>query len=85
MAASDALILVGLAASFLFAGPLVDALGARGVYAVAGSSCAISALVLVPILRGERSGRRAVEPGPDPILALETAPLVDGVVAEDTA
>jgi MFS family permease len=85
MAASDTLVLVGLAASFLFAGPLVDALGARGVYAVAGSGCAISALILLPILRGERPGRRRFEPGQEATRRLESVPHVEGLVAGDTA
>jgi MFS family permease len=41
----------GLGVSFLFAGWLIDAYGAKSAYALAGIGCAICALILVPLVR----------------------------------
>ncbi|MGH2555284.1 MAG: MFS transporter [Actinomycetota bacterium] len=60
-AALEAVFLLGLALSFLFAGPLVDALGAKGAYALAGAGCGVTAMMLVPLLR--RSGVRETRTG----------------------
>lgn len=58
IAALEAVFLLGLAASFLFAGPLVDALGAKAAYALAGAGCAVTALMLIPLVRQRRSSAR---------------------------
>jgi MFS family permease len=51
LAALEAVFLLGLSVSFLFAGPLIDALGAKAAYALAGVGCTVTALMLVPLLR----------------------------------
>lgn len=51
IAALESVFLLGLAGSFLFAGPLVDALGAKGAFALAGAGCGVTAVMLVPLLR----------------------------------
>jgi len=43
----------GLAVSFLFAGSLVDAFGPKAAYLLAGSGCAVAAIMLLPVLRDE--------------------------------
>ncbi|HEV8421124.1 MAG TPA: MFS transporter [Actinomycetota bacterium] len=58
IAALEAVFLLGLAVSFLFAGPLVDALGAKAAYALAGAGCAVTALMLIPLVRQRRSSAR---------------------------
>jgi predicted MFS family arabinose efflux permease len=58
IAALEAVFLLGLAASFLFAGPLVDALGAKAAYALAGAGCAVTALMLIPLVRNRRTSSR---------------------------
>ena len=50
LAALESVFLLGLAVSFLIAGPLIDALGAKAAYALAGAGCTITAVILVPLL-----------------------------------
>ena len=50
----------GLALSFLFAGTLIDALGPKAAYALAGAGSALASVMLLPVLR---------EPRRDPDLA----------------
>jgi MFS family permease len=49
IAALEAVLLLGLAGSFLFAGPLVDALGPKAAYALAGAGCVITGVMLLPL------------------------------------
>jgi MFS family permease len=51
IAGLESVFLLGLAVSFLFAGPLIEGLGAKAAYALAGAGCAVTALMLVPLLR----------------------------------
>jgi MFS family permease len=60
-AAFDAFIHVGLAISYVFAGPAVAALGPRGVYLVGAAATAVTAAILVPIWRAGRA------PAPVPV------------------
>lgn len=62
-AALEAVFLLGLALSFLFAGPLVDALGAKSAYALAGAGCGVTALMLLPLFRPSKV-RTATPSGP---------------------
>jgi MFS family permease len=55
LSAFDGAVLATLALSFLFAGPLVDALGPKAAYAIAGGGCATTALILWPLARGRAS------------------------------
>ncbi len=67
IAALEAVFLLGLAGSFLFAGPMVDALGPKAAYALAGFGCTVTAVMLVPLLRQRErapSLRRSPAPGP---------------------
>jgi len=48
---SEALVLGAFALSFAFAGPLVEAIGPRGAYAIAGVSCLAAAGVLAMVLK----------------------------------
>lgn len=56
MAGLETVFLLGLAVSFLFAGPLIDAMGPKGAYALAGAGCAIAAVMLLPLLRHSIKG-----------------------------
>jgi MFS family permease len=55
--AVDGVIHTVFAASFLFAGAVVLALGPRAAYAIAGAGCALTAVMLLPLLRSS-DGRR---------------------------
>ncbi len=57
IAALESVFLLGLAVSFLFAGPFIDVLGPKAAYALAGAGCAVSALMLVPLLSPQPSNR----------------------------
>ncbi len=52
LSAFDGAVLATLALSFLFAGALVDALGPKAAYAIAGAGCAVCAAILWPLRRG---------------------------------
>jgi len=49
--ASDAAVLIAFAASFTFGGLLVEAIGARGAYAIGGLSCLAASAVLTLAVR----------------------------------
>lgn len=51
LAALESIWLTSVSVSFLFSGALVDALGPKAAYVLAGSGCAVTALLLVPLLR----------------------------------
>lgn len=51
MAGFDALLSVGIAIAYVFAGPVLKALGPKGVYGIGGASAAVAALLLLPMLR----------------------------------
>ena len=51
MAAFDAVLSLGLAVAYVFAGPVLNALGAQGVYLVGGVTATAATLVLLPMLR----------------------------------
>ena len=50
-AATEAAILGAFALSFPAAGFLINLIGVRGVYLLAGAGCAVSALILIPAMR----------------------------------
>lgn len=62
MAAFDAILSLGVAIAYVFAGPVLHAVGAQGVYVVAGVAAAGATLVLLPLLR-LRSREEAAVPG----------------------
>jgi MFS family permease len=47
----DAMLSLGIAIAYIFAGPVLKALGPQGVYGVGGVSAALAAVLLVPLLR----------------------------------
>jgi len=51
MAGFDALLSLGIAVAYVFAGPVLELLGPKGVYGVGGVSAAIAAVLLLPVLR----------------------------------
>ena len=51
MAGFDALLSLGIALAYVFAGPVLEWLGPKGVYGVGGISAVIAAVLLLPILR----------------------------------
>jgi MFS family permease len=53
VAVLEAVFHSGLAVSFLFAGALVDAFGSKAAYVLAGSGCALAAMLLLPVLGRE--------------------------------
>jgi MFS family permease len=67
MAGFDALLSLGIAVAYVFAGPVLEALGPKGVYGVGGVSAAIAAVLLLPVLRLRRGA--AAELGIDGIVA----------------
>lgn len=76
--AFDAFIHVGLALSYVVAGPAVDALGPRGVYLVGGGAALIGLLILLPILdrRWRRRGAPSGAPGEAATMPLQPIPGV---------
>ena len=66
LAALEAVFLLGLSVSFLFAGPLVDRLGAKASYVLAGVGCSVTGILLLSLLRtGVKRGlRRTHADGP---------------------
>lgn len=61
VAALEAVFLLGLAAAFPFGGFLVGALGPKAAYALGGVGCAVSAVMLIPVLRTGGSAAGAAE------------------------
>ncbi len=62
MSAFEAILSLGLAVSYLMAGPVLQAVGPQTVYRIAGVSAAAAAIVLVPLLKlrdSELGGRAA--------------------------
>ena len=51
MAGFDALLSLGIALAYVFAGPVLEWLGPKGVYGVGGISAALAAVLLLPILQ----------------------------------
>ena len=51
MAGFDALLSLGIALAYVFAGPVLEWLGPKGVYGVGGISAAVAAVLLLPILQ----------------------------------
>jgi MFS family permease len=68
MAGFDALLSLGIAIAYVFAGPVLEWLGPKGVYGVGGVSALIAAVLLLPILR-LRHTVAAVAPGMDGAVA----------------
>ena len=71
MAGFEAVLSLGIALAYVFAGPVLELLGPKGVYGVGGISAAIAAVLLLPILRLRHAApaaagdRRAVIAPPD--------------------
>ncbi len=67
-AATEAAVMGAFALSFPAAGFMINLLGVRGVYLLAGFGCAVSALILIPAMRelGPGRGERLAELGVDP-------------------
>jgi MFS family permease len=59
MAAFDAVLSLGLAIAYIFAGPVLAAIGPQRVYLVGGVAATAATLVLLPLwrLRGDEEGR----------------------------
>jgi MFS family permease len=57
LAGLETVFQLGLAVSFLFSGTLIDGLGPRAAYALAGVGCAVAAFMLVPLLSSRASTR----------------------------
>ncbi len=70
LAALEAVFLLGLAVAFPFGGLLVGVLGPKAAYALGGAGAAVSALMLIPLLRTRPSARTSpqVDPSPNPDL-----------------
>ena len=67
-AATEAAVMGAFALSFPAAGFMINLLGVRGVYLLAGFGCAVSALILIPAMRelGPERGERLADLGADP-------------------
>lgn len=73
--AFDSVVHVGMALSYVIAGPAVAWLGARGVYIVGGIAAFAGVAIALPILRGAREPA-AVGLAPEPGEAAEPASLL---------
>jgi MFS family permease len=51
MAGFDALLSIGIAIAYIFAGPVLKLLDAQGVYGIGGISAGLAAIILLPLLR----------------------------------
>jgi MFS family permease len=51
MGAFEAVLSLGLAVAYVFAGPVLNALGAQGVYLIGGVTATAATLMLLPLLR----------------------------------
>lgn len=69
LASFEAMFSLGLAVAYVFAGPILDAIGPQPVYRVGGVTAALATLVLLPLLRLRREEPTEEEPG-----ALEREP-----------
>ncbi len=67
MAGFDSLLSIGIALAYVFAGPVLKAVGPKKVYGIAGLAAAVAALLLLPLLRLRHEDR--VEEGIEPISA----------------
>jgi MFS family permease len=47
----EALLSIGIAIAYIFAGPALKLLGAQGVYGIGGISAGLAAIILLPLLR----------------------------------
>jgi MFS family permease len=47
----EALLSIGIAIAYIFAGPVLKVLGAQGVYGIGGVSAGLAAIILLPLLR----------------------------------
>ncbi len=61
MAASDGIVHVALALSYVLAAFVLPAVGPQGVYVIGGASAALAAVVLAPVLRSARPAPVAAE------------------------
>ncbi|MDP9298241.1 MAG: MFS transporter [Actinomycetota bacterium] len=71
LAAYDAVMSLGLVVAYIFAGPVLNALGAQHVYLVGGLAAAAATLMLLPVLRVRHDVRR-------PQTAIDVEPVVQG-------
>ena len=62
MAASEAAISLGMAIAFVIAGPVLNAVGPKAVYAIGGIGAALAAVVLLPTLK-----LREAQISPEPV------------------
>ena len=63
----EALLSIGIAIAYIFAGPVLKVLGAQGVYGIGGVSAGLAAIILLPLLRLGRE--------------VPTQERIDGIVA----
>jgi predicted MFS family arabinose efflux permease len=68
----EALLSIGIAIAYIFAGPVLKALGAQGVYGIGGVSAGAAAIILLPLVRVQRENAAAarvdgVVVPPDPV------------------
>jgi MFS family permease len=67
----EALLSIGIAVAYIFAGPVLKVLGPQGVYGIGGISAGVAAVILLPLLRLRRE-----EPAPDGLERLVAPPNV---------
>ena len=51
---TEALLSIGIAVAYIFAGPVLKVLGPQGVYGIGGISAGVAAVILLPLLRLRR-------------------------------
>ncbi|MGZ8625109.1 MAG: MFS transporter [Actinomycetota bacterium] len=82
MAAFEAVLSVGLVVAYLLAGPVLNAVGPRVVYRIAGVAAFAAAIVLVPLLR-LRAAADAEPASAEDVATAEPVPAAEVVLAPE--
>jgi MFS family permease len=84
MAAFEAVISLGLAVSYLLAGPVLEVFGPRSTYRIGGVTAGLAALALLPLLKLRREAPTP-EPAPARYTSAEELDAITAPVLDTTA
>jgi MFS family permease len=83
MAAFEAVISLGLAVSYIVAGPMLQAVGPQGTYLIGGVAALAAAIMLAPLRRLRQTGEPdEVSPPAEPGAAVLGEPVAPPLVSE---
>ncbi len=82
MAAFEAVISLGLAVSYIVAGPMLQAVGPQGIYLIGGVAALAAAIMLAPLRRLRQTGEPDGVPSPAAPAALIGEPVAPPLVSE---